>query len=916
MGRHVHLGLVGLAMLAAVVGLAFGQPTAIHREGFEGRDPLWVRGPANVAFQEESHILTDKFKHGDATSELIQIQADAAGKELNPFVHYTLPVPNAPVSDDLRVRLWVRSNRSNVQLLVRVVLPRMRNPANLNEPLTTTLRGESYSMGGGHWQALEVRRPVKLLKDEQQRLRAQLQTDVNVADAYVDRLILNLYAGPGLTQVWTDDAEIGPIAEEKRTTVQAQPTTLSKVVTPAPSPRVETTKRSATVEFTREQLRVNGRGLIFRGIRHSDTPLKALRDAGLNTLFVSDRLDPAIYDEAIKQGFWLVPTLSADRPDPEALARETTRFAADDAVLFWYLGGDRRAKDYELTARASRAVHDADPQRPVAADAWDGMFNVSRHVDLLAAHRFPLMTSLELPQYRDWLTQRRLLARPGTFFWTWVQTHMQDWFLRVAYDGGQGPFEEPVGPQAEQIRLMTYLALSAGCKGLGFWSDRFLADSHQGRDRLLALALLNQELTMLEPLLLSAFDAPIWIDTSIPDVKAAILRCERGMLVLPLWLGAGAQFVPGQAAARQLTIRVPQVPVGTQAWHVSPADVTSLPTRRIVGGTEVTLREFDQSAAIVFTSDNSPNGLLVRWQDQSRRMAKMAAQWSYDLARVELDKVEKVQAELTELAKVDKAPTVPDADSLLKKARSSLDEAKAAWDSNDFGKAYHDAQRALRPARILMRAHWEAAAKSLGPDAPPTASPYAVSFYTLAKHWKFRADLSACTPGGNALPTGDFEKDGLPPGWQPAQSLPDDVDGEARLTNVEPHEGRQCLMLQVRPKVPPGANTPAPLALEPTFVGAVSPPVNLPPGSLVRISGWVKLAKPVTASADGVLLFDSIGGEPLGVRLTAATNGWKRFTLFRRVPSSGQVQVTAALTGLGSAYFDDLRIEPLQPKTN
>ena len=72
--------------------------------------------------------------------------------------------------------------------------------------------------------------------------------------------------------------------------------------------------------------------MIFRGIRYSDTPLKALRDAGLNTLFVGDRLDPAVYEEAVKQGFWLVPTLPADRPDPERwparrdpLRRPTTR---------------------------------------------------------------------------------------------------------------------------------------------------------------------------------------------------------------------------------------------------------------------------------------------------------------------------------------------------------------------------------------------------------------------------------------------------------------------------------------------------------------------------------------------------------------------------------------------------------------
>jgi len=93
-----------------------------------------------------------------------------------------------------------------------------------------------------------------------------------------------------------------------------------------------------------------------------------------------------------------------------------------------------------------------------------------------------------------------------------------------------------------------------------------------------------------------------------------------------------------------------------------------------------------------------------------------------------------------------------------------------------------------------------------------------------------------------------------------------------------------------------------------------SPPVQLPAGSLVRFSGWVNVPKGIEASADGALIFDTAGGEPLGVRVTDATKGWKRFTLFRRVPTTGEVRLTVALTGVGTAYFDDLSIEPLNAR--
>ena len=58
------------------------------------------------------------------------------------------------------------------------------------------------------------------------------------------------------------------------------------------------------------------------------------------------------------------------------------------------------------------------------------------------------------------------------------------------------------------------------------------------------------------------------------------------------------------------------------------------------------------------------------------------------------------------------------------------------------------------------------------------------------------------------------------------------------------------------------------------------------------------------------MLYELEVSTELAVRLTEPTP-WKKITLYRRVPASGQISVTLALTGLGEAYFDDVRIEPL-----
>jgi hypothetical protein len=525
------------------------------------------------------------------------------------------------------------------------------------------------------------------------------------------------------------------------------------------------------------------------------------------------------------------------------------------------------------------------------------------------------MTALEMPKYRDWVEMRRRLMNPGTFTYSWIQTHVPDWETQLLYNQpGSQPFAEPIGPQPEQIRLLVYSAIANGSKGISFWSDRFLADSHQGRDRLLMAATLNQEIEMLEPLLAEVNEPPQWIETKNKDVKAAILRSPKGILVLPIWLGKGAQFVPGQGAVAKLTITVPQVPSSMQAWEILPGEVRGLPAQRVVGGTQVTVHEFGLTTPILFTSDTT---LVARYQGQARNKRQLAAQWTYDMASYSLEKVVAVDQKLQSAGL-----HLNDEAQLLADCRARLDSAKKHWDSKLYSEAYRESQRALRPLRILMRTQWEKATKDLD---SPVSSPYAVSYFTLPKHLAMMEQVKNLYPSPSVLPGGDFETVPTDPAlaWKIEEPTIDPVrmtairvkdittnlemkPGGTPSTSEKPKEGLQCAMLLVEPQ-----NKQAPpLALERTVLSLSSPLVKLPPGTLVRVSAWVRIPQAITASVDGALFYDTAGGEPLAIRLTEATP-WKKYTLYRRVPASGQIGVTLAMTGLGAAYFDDVRIEPL-----
>ena len=883
--------VAGVALLGTL-GLVHGQQ--VHHNPFETRETFWVKGPSDAPFRETAHEITDASAHSGQHSEHIQLMA-----EQGTFIHYYYPVGRAPLGDDLSVSIWVKSNRPGAQLMGRLVLPREQDPRNLSDRLTATLRSEPYQQVG-RWQRLELRNPVKLAAEQQRFMRAELARDVNFNDAYIDRLILNVYGGPGQTEVWIDDLEVGPLVGDSPFKATSRPAeTPGKGALTAP-PRLS---RGTVVELRQDHLMAAGKDFFIRGIRHSDTPLRALRDAGFNTVWFDYRTQAAVMEEAANLGFWVVPALPVTGGDPhlasdDGLAGEVSRFLASDTVLFWDLGGGLVDEQKEPVRRAVQVVHLADPQRPVGADIWDGLKPYGRALDLVGFHRWPLMTGLELPQYREWLEQRARLTRPGSFTWTWVQTHLPDWYTTLVYGRpGWASFDEPIGPQPEQIRLLAYTALAAGCRGLGFWSDRFLANSHQGRDRLLQLALLNLEIQMLEPFLMTA-RPPVWVTTSQPDVRAAVFKTDHGVLVLPIWLGNGAQFVPGQSATAKLSFVVPEVPATAQAWQLSPAEIHTLTYERALAGRRITIPQFDLTAAVLFTSDTAT---VVRLQDLARRTREQAGHWAHDLAEVELDKVARVDAQLTAAGH-----PLKEGPELLAEARKRLRACVDSYNGHDYLEAYHHAEEAMQPLRILMRKQWAEATKGLD---SPVASPYAVSFYTLPRHWTFMEPFRQGRPGANALRGGDFElsPEQAAETWTVQEARLDAVELTARRVTDAPKEGKQCLMLEIKPQDPQAA----PEGLERTFLAINSPAVRLAPGTSVAVSAWVRIPAPIRASVDGALFYDSAGGEPLAVRLTNPT-GWKKVTLYRTVPASGLINVTLALTGLGTVYFDDVRIEPVE----
>ncbi|MBA4186990.1 MAG: hypothetical protein C0467_03130 [Planctomycetaceae bacterium] len=933
----------------------------IHRHSFAGRNAILTRGDANVRVDENEHDISTLSFKSQPSSEHIKLTLEAATGDAA-FVHYYYDTPPAPVSEMLSAGVWVKSTKAGVQLRARVVLPKEQDPANPQAALTMLIVGKT-SEKSRQWDKLTLDNVPDLLGKHLPVIQAKIGRAVNTTGAYIDRLVLNLYTGPGVVEVWVDDLDIGPV------TAPAKP---APAAPGAPGITTKNTRagepqaRGRQVEQRGGQIFVDGKPFFFRAIRHTGTPLHVLRQAGFDSLALPSDASAELIAEVTREGFLGIPTvplvparadddgrIASDR-SPDEFSPVMQKFAGTD-VLFWDLGGGRTGEESDRVFRTSDLIRRLDPRRPRGADVWDGFSGYSNFLDVVGAHRWPLFTNLDMIKYRDWLAQRKTLTADRATYWTWIQNHLPDWYItQVLEQKPDDPFTDPIGPHPEQVRVMAYIALACGCRGIGFWSDRFLADSHQGRDRLQGMALLNAEIDMLSPVILAARERTQWLDTNNPNVKAALMRGERGAVLLPIWFGPGTQFVPDQGAISALTIVVPLIHDGADPWRISPAGVECMShqTKKVPGGTELTINEFDLVCPIVFTSDRP--GLVAWWQDYTRKYGRLSARWALDMAAIEYEKVASVHAKLTAMG-----VKVREADRLFQQSARFHDEARKQFTAELYDKAYQDAVRALRPLRVIMRDHWLQATATLD---VPTASPYAVSYFSLPKHWEMFRQIQETKPGANVLPHGGFEfagkipKNGVRvdalPGWTArfgtldrvnvaAGIIPSDahvakpeekkpptpihgpfapsreiVSPDAGYSAPVPELGQGILRLDVRLRGEigrdgkPAAESQSPL--ERTFLAVDSPPVRLPPGTLVRVSVWLKIPSDIVGSADGVLFYDDAGGEPLGVRLSVLPK-WKQYHLYRRVPPSGQISATVALTGIGSVYVDDMRIEPMVP---
>ena len=671
-------------------------------------------------------------------------------------------------------------------------------------------------------------------------------------------------------------------------------------INPAPSHPVR------HVELKGSELYVDDSPVLVRAIRYHGESLSTLKRLGFNAVWLTEEASSDLLAEAQATGLFVIcAPPSSVRVDisPTSTVPVPKIGPEYNQVLAWNLGHNLLESHVDSVRQLARQIRAADDRqnRPLVCSPETDLRAFSVYSDILLVGRSPLGTSLELSDYGTWIRERPRLARPGTPVWSTIQTEVSQELYDQWLLSGQGISPPPM-LSAEQIRLTAYTAIAAGSRGLLFESRGSLekADS-MTLCRATSLALLNMELELIRPWVAAGtlLDTVSGNEngTVSKDTAGAVFSYNRSRLLVPIWVGPGAQLVPGQSAGNTISFVVP-APESNRVYEVTPGTLRPVKRReRVTGGVEVTLSEFSLSTLILFTEDAQT---ISSMRHRAQAIGEEAARLHRRLAENKLKMVQEINRLMAGYPK-----SVWDVGDHLLESRKRLQECDGAIAAHDWPTACIAADRAMRPLRIVERTNWS---RAVGTMRSPVASPATICFSTLPWHWSLAGQARTWQRSGNRLLGGDFEQlqQVCNAGWTNYKHPNSGVQTQVDITPESAHSGTCGIRLRATPKDPD--SKPTLVETPPAWIR--SPTIQVAAGSLVRIEGWVHIPTPITGSVDGLIVFDSMTGEALAERI-GETTGWQPFVLYRVATHTGPMTVTLALAGMGEVWIDDVSLQTL-----
>ena len=888
--------LVALALLTGTLpAFAYAQ----FSDTFESTNPSWKLrdtdciGPETTWHQQR--------KNDPATGNRFERIRFQTGLGTQILVSHDIP-PSFVISE-LKPSVRIKATRPGIRLMVRVVLPNTPAPDGKGH-MTTTLAGQSYQ-ANGQWETLGFEELdsnlADLLQQELWILRRKYGSHVDGQNAYVDKLVLNLFTGAGKLEVNINDIKVNGIAAADA--VVDEVATLNSLfaplgpelpirdddVQPASFNGAVIEKQPSLVVRDGSVLEINGRPFFPRIIQRNREPFDFLKSLGFNTIELTSTATPEQLKEAQDLDLWLVC------PAPSSAGLEPIGFEYD-RVLAWSLGDRLEARSLQNVQQTVREIRSSDQRegRPLVAGPTSHWTNFGREVDVLAIGLEPLGTSFLASQYSSWLRMRSESLGGDKPIWATIQTEFAAALTKQITSVLQKMPPTPVEPQ--QLKFLTYEALAGGARGLRFASRNPLdLPDPETRLRAMTIKWMLTHIQQLEPWAVGgALMGELPLDNNHLEVTA--FNTNRSRLLLIQRPTHHEQYWAGDRPLETIRFKDTAVSTTDRAYQIREHALEPIVSNRDPLGAEIQIDQCPYTTAVVLSQDS----LVINKLNQGYQFVGQPSllQLHYDITRQWLAVMQLIDNQMGHMSRSSST-----ASGALNEAINDFREATKLINTNQPGACLPFLDRTDERLAFARR---EMVTQPLGLFKSKTSTPFLTHCSLVPLHWQLTDRLNQATWNPNGLAGGDFEN--LPHmtrnGWENKRFADPMLISSVELSEAAAKDGKFGLKLTVKPV----GTMPRLVQSAPVWVKSAMVPVRA--GQLVRIHGWVNIPQVIMGTQDGLMIAESLGGNQLAERIPL-TKGWQEFTLYRAAATDGEMEVTFALTGVGEAMINEVTIRTI-----
>ncbi len=887
---------IALSLLAHSLILIATAPSSAQIEiGFEQGSPSWQLRETDCAIPTSAWTqrrTTDEKRSGQ-TSEQFRFQTGHGTK-----IMVAQTIEPSYLIPELQPELWIKSNRPGVRMLARIVIPKSKAPDGKG-PVKIMIEGAKYT-NAGNWQRLSFGTGQdsleQLLQKQLWALRTKFGSAVDPEGAFIDLIVLNLYTGPGACDVWVDDLRVlGSVSATENGTSEliAEPNTSDSDLRLVGMQETDM-QSDSLVRFDGNIMELGGQPFFARAIQYNGEPFEWLKQIGFNVI----ELRSAATFEQLQAAQLLELWLVCPPPTSAGLTPIGLEF---DRVLAWSVGRNLTGRDFDNVQQLVKEIRHSDPRkgRPIIADVRSNWIDYGQTVNILATNVDPIGGGFRLNQYGQWLAQRQQLAGKTVPIWAAIPTELPaEVIAQIAALSDRVP-PTPLEPQ--QLESAFYEALAGGARGLRFLSrSRLDATDPVTLLRAQTLKWLNVRISQCE-----AWGAGGAVAGALPladqSLKVTALQTERARLLLIQRPTQFEQWSAGDVPISKISFVDVGASATDRAYWLASSGMIPLPISTIHGGAQIEIEHCPPLAVVVVT--DSP--VVINRLANSYRSpdGQTFSQLRIDIVRNWLAIVQLIDRQMGQFERSANLASgaINEAITFLQRADAMIAGSNAITADEYVDQAEQRLSLARKQFLTEARTPFQSAA----------ASALLVHPLLVPNHWQLAAQLGQANWLPNALAGGDFEnlQHMIDNGWVNRRTEEDDFETRVELTPSAAIGGKFGLSLSAT------SSRPNLEIVESSPVWITSGNIPVKSGQLVRIHGWAKVVAPIQGSLEGLTIIDSLGGASLAERITQSGQ-WQEFSLYRGAPADGNLNITFALTGLGTAQVDEVTVriaDPTQP---